>query len=335
MCVFLFPADSEKVERVLSFGHMVSVAAEPKRIYQSTCVNWEKEGGKGKDPKLWSCDFLNVGSKKPRWVGCECTLECSWYALKNAFVWFCGLFVAFICNSSKSKGLPCGAARKAVCWAARVCLLLLNPCFSHRFGTPCFQRNVTRITSVKRHCQHFYLVQPTVRSLKLAQKAIFFFVIRCFSLVLHMDSVLGSSMTLLLSVLPKSLWYPVWPQRHLFTVVAMADRCARWLLLCFVFLYLLTVSHAFASPETAVRDVAFVINPTLQMLGTASCLCCPSAFVCVMCRHRYSFVSLLGWLSKSSCCFSFFFHNKLIKPTVVNLQKQQTNHRQETSSEIC
>lgn len=96
-----------------------------------------------------------------------------------------------------------------MCWAARVCLLLLNPCFSHRFGTPCFQWNVTRITSVKRHCQHFYLVQPTFRSLKLAQKAIFFFVIRCFSLVLHMDSVLGSSMTLLLSVLPKSLWYPV------------------------------------------------------------------------------------------------------------------------------
>lgn len=87
---------------------------------------------------------------------------------------FCGLFVAFIFNSSKSKGLPCGAARKAVCWAARVCLLLLNPCFSHRFGTPCFQWNVTRITSVKRHCQHFYLVQPTFRSLKLAQKAIFF-----------------------------------------------------------------------------------------------------------------------------------------------------------------
>lgn len=87
---------------------------------------------------------------------------------------FCGLFVAFIFNSSKSKGLPCGAARKAVRWAARVCLLLLNPCFSHRFGTPCFQRNVTRITSVKRHCQHFYLVQPTFRSLKLAQKAIFF-----------------------------------------------------------------------------------------------------------------------------------------------------------------
>lgn len=121
---------------------------------------------------------------------------------------FCGLFVAFIFNSSKSKGLPCGAARKAVCWAARVCLLLLNPCFSHRFGTPCFQWNVTRITSVKRHCQHFYLVQPTVRSLKLAQKAIFFCDPLLLSGLAH-GFCFGQLYDLTALSAAKSLWYPV------------------------------------------------------------------------------------------------------------------------------
>lgn len=41
-----------------------------------------------------------------------------------------------------------------------------------------------------------------VSLIKASPEGHFFFVIRCFSLVLHMDSVLGSSMTLLLSVLP-------------------------------------------------------------------------------------------------------------------------------------
>lgn len=115
--------------------------------------------------------------------------------------------------------------------------------------------------------------------------------------------------------------------------MAMADRCARWLLLCFVFLYLLTVSHAFASPETAVRDVAFVINPTLQMLGTAVCAAPRHLFVSCVGTDTALFHSLAGFLNHLAVFF--FFHNKLIRPTVVNLQKQQTNHRQETSSEIC